>query len=147
MKDSMLIRRIDGKTGRAELHTLHEWNVINGYEKTDEIIPVTETIRGEVVGEEKRYEHMQLPHTFSVPNASRSEMCKIMVDEEEKYRHMQSPPTFSVHDALRAEFCKLIVSDVFGHTGKLLANTIKPNKKRKIHREDLPTNPIMHEPC
>ena len=46
-----LIRRIDGKTGKAEWHTLHEWNIINGYEKPDEIIPV---IDGEVVEEKKR---------------------------------------------------------------------------------------------
>ena len=44
---NQLIRRIDRNTGRAEYHTLHEWNVINGYEPADpEPLPV---LRGEVL--------------------------------------------------------------------------------------------------
>jgi hypothetical protein len=46
---SRLIRRIDGKTGIVEWHTLDEWNIINGYEKPKEIVPFIEVVDGEVV--------------------------------------------------------------------------------------------------
>lgn len=43
--------RVDGRTGKGTWHTLHEWNVINGYEKPDEIVPFLEIIDGVVVNE------------------------------------------------------------------------------------------------
>lgn len=109
MMTDQLIRRIDGKTGEAEWHTLHEWNVINGYEAVSGDLLTTP--------DEIAAAHNPAP----------------IVPARQTIR--QDKPFPSVHNLLRAILAPQAQADVYRHNPAPTSRA-KPNGEQRPRRDD-----------